>query len=264
MSDLRSAIYHGEVVHKRLRPVRHELRYRVFSLLLDIDGLSQISTNSRWFSYNRWNLLSVRDCDHGDGSDRPIAEQVWKRIEDAGLKPRVDRVFMLCYPRLLGYVFNPMTTYLGFNADGQIAVMLYEVNNTFGGRKTYLLPAKGETGKHGALAQTCAKQLYVSPFNQPTGRYGFRVKMPGEALSLGVTYRDKTGPVMKAYFAGRRSPLSDAMLFSTFFKSPFQSLKVISGIHFEALRLWMKGLHLVPRKKAIQTDVPKTASRLHS
>jgi DUF1365 family protein len=125
--------------------------------------------------------------------------------------------------------------------------MIYEVNNTFGGRTSYVLPA---ADSQEIISQNCDKALYVSPFNRVDGHYGFHVAPPAESLSLGITLTTAEGPCLKAYFSGRRRELSDRTLARQFFAIPLLPFKVIGGIHFEALKLWIKGLRLQPRPRA--------------
>ena len=152
---------------------------------------------------------------------------------------------MLCYPRILGYAFNPLTVYFGLDGNGAVRLVIYEVNNTFGERMTYALSAGPARG--GVLSQSCRKQLYVSPFNSDKGDYSFHLTAPGEDLTLGVALRDGDGPLLKAYFHGHREPLSDSMLLKAMARTGWMTVKVIAGIHLEAARLWLKGLKLVRR-----------------
>ena len=152
---------------------------------------------------------------------------------------------MLCYPRVLGYVFNPLTVYFGLDAAGAVRAALYEVTNTFGQRKTYALSVAG-TGE--TIALSCPKSLYVSPFNDVSGTYSFRLTPPDAPdLTVGVALRTEDGPLLNAYFAGTQSALTDRALLWALARTGLLTLKVIVGIHWEALKLWAKGLRLQPR-----------------
>lgn len=242
-----SCIYAGEVVHKRLRPVQHALRYKVFNIFADVDELPALARRLRLFSYNGRNVFSIRDSDHGPGDGTPIAEHLRGLAREHAPGAGIARFFIFCYPRLFGYVFNPLTTYYGYDGEGRLKLMIYEVNNTFGGRTSYVLPSKGADR---GFFQSCDKALYVSPFNRADGHYGFHVAPPGEHLSLGITLTTSEGPCLKAYFTGRRRDFSDRTLLRQFFAIPLLPFKVIGGIHLEALRLWIKGLKLQPRSRA--------------
>ena len=180
-----TCLYRGEVVHRRLTPVRHELRYRVFNLFADVDRLEETAAGLRLFSYNRLNLFSVMDRNHGPGDGTPIREHAWKLVRGADGGEHVKRVFMFCYPSVLGYVFNPLTVYYGFDAEDRLRLMIYEVNNTFGGRHSYVVPVGAE------FAQTAPKHFFVSPFNAVEGNYTFHFTSPGEKMALGVALSDR-------------------------------------------------------------------------
>jgi hypothetical protein len=243
VSEPQSALYLGEVVHKRLVPKRHELRYCVYNLFVDVDELEDLSNRLPVFSYNRFNLLSIADRDHGPGDGTPIGKNLERLARTVAGGDAVTRFFMFCYPRVLGYVFNPLTVYYGYDSAGKLKLTIYEVNNTFGGRKSYVIPVGGK------LQQRARKALYVSPFNAVEGSYAFHLSEPGPRLSLGILLTTALGPTMKAYFAGERRALTNANLWRVFLGLPLQSLKVIGAIHWQALKLWAKGLRIVSRPK---------------
>ncbi len=246
------ALYSGTVFHTRLRPIGHKLRYRVFATLFDCDTLEGLNKRLRLFSYNRFNLFSLYDCDHGDGT--PVREYLAGLAEDAEGCDDVCRFAMLCYPRILGYAFNPLTVYYGLDLEDRVRLVIYEVNNTFGERKSYVLPV-GESSGDGVIAQNCAKELYVSPFNAVQGTYGFHLTPPGDTLTIGVTLKDDDGPLLKAHFSGGREDLSDTALLRAIARTGWMTVKVTVGIHYEAARLWLKGLRLKPRPPAPKSPV---------
>jgi len=243
MTDIENGLYIGSVVHKRLRPVRHALSYRVFSVLLDCDQLSKVSDALRLFSYNKFNLFSLYDCDHGDGT--PLCGYLSDIANASDIDVQIQRFVMLCYPRVLGYAFNPITVFYGLDANDDVRVMIYEVNNTFGHRKSYVLPVAKSSGD--LIAQACRKRLYVSPFNAETGSYRFAVTPPKDTLTVGVALRTDLGATMKAHFHGARQELTDKNLLKALMKTGWMTVKVTAAIHFEALRLWLKGLRVVKR-----------------
>ena len=247
-------LYRGTVTHKRFAPVRHALRYTVFNVLLDVDRLDGLRV--RWLSHNKWNLFSIHDSDHGDGSPLPAYLRGLLAKSPGG--DRAARIFMFCYPRVLGYVFNPLTVYFCYDLEGSLTHLIYEVNNTFGDRNSYVIPAKTVAD---VIEQGCAKALYVSPFNAVEGRYAFHVRPPGASITVGVALRDARGPCLNAYVTGERRALSDGNLLRMFFGFPLMTLKVIGGIHWEALKLWLKGLRIKPRppRPAPPYSISKTA-----
>ena len=156
-------------------------------------------------------------------------------------------MLLLCYPRLLGYTFNPLSVYFCYDAAGAPALVIYEVRNTFGDLHPYVLPIKpGELGPAG-LRQEQDKLFYVSPFIEMAMRYHFRIVPPGERVKVRILETDAAGPVLAATFAGQRRPLTSLTLIQAFARVPFLTMKVIGAIHWEALRLWIKGARLVPR-----------------
>jgi DUF1365 family protein len=238
-----TCLYHGEVVHRRLNPVRHELRYKVFNIFADVDRLAETAGRLRLFSYNRLNLFSIMDRNHGPGDGTPVNAHAWKLMRAADGGPEIKRIFMFCYPSVLGYVFNPLTVYYGFDADSRLRLMIYEVNNTFGGRHSYVIPVGRE------FAQEAPKHFFVSPFNAVEGHYTFHFTAPEEKMALGINLTAGGKPILKAYVSGARQTLGDRNLLRAFLGIPFLTLKVIGAIHLQALRLWWKGLGLKPRPK---------------
>jgi uncharacterized protein len=234
MSLPQSSLYVGEVVHRRFSPLKHELRYRVYNLFVDVDALPDLGL--RFLSYNRFNLFGIRDRNFGDGSC--LRDYIYALVKRAPGGENITRIFMFCYPNVLGYVFNPLTTYYCYDAESILRLMVYEVSNTFGERHSYVVPVD-ETGQQSTL-----KRFYVSPFNAVEGHYDFTVAPPDEMLSLGIRLTDATGPCLNAWFSGKRVALTDAALLKSFFSLPLLPLKVMGGIHWEALKLWLKGLRL--------------------
>lgn len=249
----RSALYTGSVMHRRLRPKVHRLRYRLFWMLLDLDEIDTVAARLRLFSRNRFNFFSLYDRDLGDGSAAPLAAQLRHKLAAAGLGEAGSRIAVLTMPRILGYAFNPISVYFCHRPDETLAAILYEVNNTFGQRHGYLIPVEDSAG--GMVVQKCAKQLYVSPFMGMDMAYGFRVLPPGDRLALHITGSDAQGPLIFAAFSGARRPLTDATLLHAFVVYPLLTLKVTLGIHWEALLLWLKGVRLQTRPEPPQRPV---------
>lgn len=251
MSAVTEALYTGHVVHKRVAPHRHALRYSVFSCLFDCSKLAALDARLKLFSFNRFNLFSLYDRDHLDGAG--LESSLREIAERSGQGGRIARFMMLCYPRILGYAFNPLTVYFGLDAEDSVRLVIYEVRNTFGGRKTYVLPA--EPGPRGLINQECRKRLYVSPFNAVEGDYSFHATPLGDDLTVGVALRTAAGPVLKAHFRGTRSDLTDANLLRAIARTGWMTVKVIGGIHYEALKLWLKGMRVVRRPPAPASPV---------
>jgi len=246
-----SALYVGSVMHQRLRPARHRLRYRMFSLLVDLDELPALALRLRLFSLNRFNVFSLHERDYGDLADRADAGDglrayVDRQLRDAGL-PAARSVRLLTMPRILGHAFNPLSVYFCDGADGTLQALLYEVNNTFGERHSYLIAVDASQRNAARIVQRCAKEFRVSPFLPLDLDYVFRIEPPaGEraALSLGVVANDRVGALVNARFDAERRVLDDAALARVFFSHPLLTLKVLAAIHWEALRLVVKGVRL--------------------
>lgn len=246
-----SALYAGTVMHRRWKPKPHRLQYGVFALLADLDELPALTRRLKLFSHNRFNLFSLMDRDFGAGDGSALKPWVEARLAEAGLETRGIHVSLLCYPRILGYAFNPLSVFYCRRArDGALIAILYEVHNTFGERHCYLIPAEpGEA----TVRQECAKAFYVSPFIDMQATYRFQVLPPsfaseaGERLALVINESDAEGPLLDASFVARRVPLGDGKLLSLLARHPLMGLKVIGGIHWEALRLWLKGIKLTKR-----------------
>lgn len=265
-----SAIYRGAVVHRRFRPVAHKLRYRMFSLLLDIDELEALDRSLWGFSHNRFNILGFYDRDHGSGTATSLRTHVEARLQSAGIGIAGGRVTLLCMPRILGYVFNPLSVYFCERPGGGIAAILYEVNNTFGERHDYLVPIAADQAA--PESHFAPKAFHVSPFLPIKGMiYRFRVAPPGPTVSIAVHVHDADGPVLTAALASKRTPLTNAALFKTFLMYPLLTLTVIAGIHWEALKLWLKGAPVqtkpLPPENPVtigQTDIDGAASHVHA
>ena len=208
-----SALFEGVVTHHRLRPKEHKLRYRVFSFLLDLDEIDGLAAKLKLFSRNRFNLFSFHDRDHADGGSADLRTRLEAILSDHGLADCGHKILLLCYPRLLGFVFNPLSVYFCHRADGSVGAVLYEVSNTFGDRHSYLIPvADGSLDDKNVLRQNAA-------------------------------------------FVGDRTELSDRKLIGAFIRYPLMTLKVVAGIHWEALHLWRKGMTFhkrpAPPKQAV-------------
>ena len=252
------AIYAGHVAHERLRPRRHRLRYGVFTLLLDVDDPEAADKNLRLLRYNRRGLFSVYDADHGDG--RPIGQWLRKRLDGIGAGDAGYRIFMLCYPRLFGYVFNPLTVYFCHAIDGALKAIVYEVHNTYDERHAYVLDVSGPPRP--VIRQRCDKRLYVSPFIPMNCTYDFRIVAPGEAVKVVIREEDRDGLLLVAAFRGRRHPLTDAGLARMAIRYPLMTFKVIAGIHWEALWLWLKGAPIFPHAASV-TDAGRGKLKHH-
>ncbi len=242
-----SGLYSGIVGHKRLRPRRHALNYRVFWLLLDLDELDALGGSLRLFSRNRFNLLSFHDADHGATATMSLRQQAEEQLLQAGITTTIGAIRLLTMPRVLGYAFNPISLFFCHGTDGELVAVIYEVNNTFGQRHFYLAAIAGADAADGLFRHACRKAFYVSPFMGMNLDYDFALRPPAETMSLAVSGSDDEGLVITTAMSGRRQPMTDASLFRAALTHPLLTFKVIVGIHWEALKLWRKGVPLTER-----------------
>lgn len=267
MSDapLASALFFGDVMHRRVRPRHHRLAYRVLSLLIDLDEMETVTARLRLLSRNRFNLFSLHDRDFGDGSGRSLKAQVEGHMADAGLKPDGGAIRLFCMPRILGYTFNPLSVYFCHDRSDALVAILYEVSNTFGERHSYLLPVAPEADR--TVRQHVKKGFFVSPFMDMALTYGFRVCPPEERYQLSITVSDERGPVLTAVHRADRVPLTDGNLARGFLSFPMVTMKVVAGIYWEAAKIWIKGVPLhrkpAPPVEAVTFEPASTGPARH-
>jgi hypothetical protein len=231
-------LYLGRVMHRRLRPAANRFTYGVFYLAVPLSRPE--SVENRWCSLNRGNLFSLRYADHGaqDGS-HPLP---WIRriLDEAGVQGADGEVWLQAFPRVLGYVFNPVSFWYCEGRDGSLRAILCEVNNTFGERHRYLLAhADGRPIRRGETL-AARKVFHVSPFNPVAGAYRFRFEPPGERSLARIDYHDADGDVLHTSVSGTAVPYSAAALLRAFLAYPWMTVGVVARIHWQALRLWAK------------------------
>lgn len=267
---IHSALYIGDVMHKRMKPKAHQLDYCIYAMLLDLDELPALHKRLRLFSVDRFNLFSFHGKDRGDGSTTPLKVQVEQKMRQAGIEPDGGPIRVMTIPRLLGWAFNPISVFLCYRLSGEIAAILWEVDNTFGQRHGYLLPASASP--EGVVRQSCDKVFYVSPFIEMDMHYSFRLKLPGDRFAMTISVYDTDGLLLTARQSAGRRDLTDASLLRVFLAVPFNALKVVAGIHWEALKLWLKGIKLVTRPPPpsepvtyhrLQETTTKNAGKVH-
>jgi len=236
-----SALYVGAVMHRRLRPTVHQFRYRAFWLLIDLDELPILTARLRLFSHNRFNLFALHETDQGDGSATPLRVQAERRLSEAGIDIASGPIRLLCMPRTLGYSFNPISIYFCHRPCGELAAIIYEVHNTFGERHSYVCSVKPKVDE---IRQNSRKVFYVSPFMDMDLAYDFRLSAPAERVAVGINASKGGQSVLHACLAAARRELTDGALLTLFLSIPLITAKVTLAIHWEALRLWLKGMRL--------------------
>jgi uncharacterized protein len=227
-------------MHRRLTPRHHRFKYRVFAMLLALDELPQLDRRLKLFKHNRRGLFSFQDRDHGDG--RSLNVWLDDLLAQAGIVASGPRR-VLCYPRILGYVFNPLSVWFCDDETGALKAIVYEVHNTYEERHAYVLPV-GEDQR--LVRHGCPKAFYVSPFLSRDCGYQFRIRPPGDDVAIAIHEEEAGKPILNASFAGERRALSDGMLARMLLRYPLMTLKVVFAIHFEAVRLMLKGVRRHP------------------
>ena len=247
-----SCIYNGTVIHKRYKPKEHFFKYSVFSLLLDLSELEILNNNIRFFSINKFNLISFFEKDHGNRDDSSLVDWVKKNLEQNQINTENIKIKLLCYPRIFGYVFNPLSIFFVYNQNDTLVSILYEVKNTFGEQHTYVFKIDNENN---LIQNSCSKKFHVSPFIEMNCNYFFRILKPGERLSVIIDQYDQVGKILYASQDGKKANLTGKELIKSYLKHPLMTFKIISAIHFEAFKLWIKGIKLVKKKLKIKNNI---------
>ena len=246
-----SAIYNGTVIHKRFKPKLHFFKYKVFSLLIDLSELNFLDKNIKFFSYNRFNLISFFDKDHGERDGTSLVEWVKKNLNENKIDHENIKIKLLCYPRILGYVFNPLSVFYVYNKKEELISILYEVKNTFGEQHTYIFKVENDN----LLQHNCEKKFHVSPFIEMNCNYFFRILKPSEKISVIIDQYQSNEKILFASQDGKRADLTSAELMKSYLKHPLMTFKIISAIHFEAFKLWAKGIKFIKKKLKIKNNI---------
>ena len=247
-----SSIYIGNVIHKRFKPKIHFFKYKVFSILLDISEIDIIDKSLKIFSYNRFNIISFYDADHGPRDGTSIKEWVIKNLNDNRINTENIKIKLLCYPRIFGYVFNPLSVFFIYNKKSQLISILYEVKNTFGEQHTYIFKTKENENY---IKHTCKKKFHVSPFIEMDCTYFFKILKPSEKISVIIDQYDEEGKLLYASQDGDRIEFNNKNLVLSYLRHPLMTFKIIVAIHFEAFKLWTKGIKSIKKKLKIKNNI---------
>jgi DUF1365 family protein len=242
----RSALYHGEVMHHRRFPKDHRFVYRLTTWLIDIDELPVLDQSLTGFGVNRSAVFAFHDRDYGFGDGRPARVFIDTLMADHGL-PRPETVELLCQVRAYGHAFNPLSVWFCYDAHKALTAVVYEVRNTFKQRHHYLVPVTEPTSSNRKIHHSASKAFYVSPFMPMDCEYGFHFKPPEQALDFIIQQSHQEKTILTARWQGERQALTQINLIKQAIQFPLNTVKVLSAIHYEALRLWLKGLRLVKR-----------------
>ena len=246
-----SKIYTGKVIHKRFKPKEHYFKYNVFSLLIDLNELEEINKYIKFFSYNKFNIISFYDKDHGDRDGSSIKLWVKKNLRNIGIMTEDISIKLLCYPRIFGYVFNPLSTYFIYNKNSELISIFYEVKNTFGEQHTYIFKAQDEK----TVQNKCKKKFYVSPFIEMDCEYHFKTLNPREQLSVVINQNDKDGKLLFASQDGISQDFNNKNLILSYLTHPLMTFKIIGAIHYEAFKLWAKRIKLIAKKIKLKNNI---------
>jgi len=252
MSLFNSCIYSGFVTHKRFKPKRHFFTYKTFSLLIDLNEIENLGKKIKFFSYNKFNILSFYDVDHGLRDGSSLVKWVRNTLADAKINIGSGTIKLLCYPRFFGYVFNPLSIFYCYDENLKLKAILYEVKNTFNEQHTYVFSTPPSSN---LILHKCDKKFYVSPFMEMKTFYNFRLLNPGKILSVFIKQGDVEGTLLTACQLGKKIEMTSKNLFFQFLTHPLMSFKVILAIHFEAFRLWAKGVKHVKRKIKVKNNL---------
>ena len=249
---IKSSIYNGSVIHKRFKPKKHFFKYKVFSLLIDLSELNELNDNLKFFSLNKFNLISFYEKDHGHRDGSSLLKWVKNNLTRNNISTDNIKVKLLCYPRILGYVFNPLSIFFIYDRNENLISILYEVKNTFGEQHTYVFKLEG---KNKLIQNSCSKKFHVSPFIEMDCDYFFKILNPGDTLSVIIDQYDQEGKILFASQDGERCNLTSKNLMKSYLKHPLMTFKIISAIHFEAFKLWIKGIKFVKKKLKIKNNI---------
>ena len=247
---MNSCIYNGTVFHTRFKPVRHRLKYKTFSLLLDLDEIDDLDKNNPIFSVNKFNIFSFYNKDHGERDGKSLKSWILKNLNKFSIYQNVNKIKLLCYPRIFGYVFNPLSIFYCYE-NNSLKAIFYEVKNTFDEQHTYIFKTNGNE----KIEQKCKKKFYVSPFMDMDTYYDFKLLHPDKKLFVSIKQSDKEGDILTAIQTGERKEFSFKQFIFNFFKYPLMTIKIISAIHFEAFLLWKKGAIYRSRDKKIKNNL---------
>ena len=241
-----SSLYTGEVIHRRLAPKKHFLKYRIFSLLIDLDELKELDHSLILFSLDKFNLVSLYQKDYGNETSS-IKGNICKLLLTSGLEEATHKIYLQTMPRILGYAFNPLSVFFCFNKNHKLAAIVYEVSNTFSQKHRYVFKISEIASK--VFHHSCQKSFYVSPFLEMDLSYHFLIKQPQKTYSISIRVSKGDQNILTATQHLKSKPLNNNNLILAFLTYPLLTFKVIIAIHYEALKLWLKGIGIYPRNR---------------
>jgi len=249
---INSHIYNGTVIHRRFKPKEHFFKYKIFSLLIDLSEVELLDKKISFFSFNKFNLISFYEKDHGSRDGSSLIKWVKVNLNKNKIDSENIKIKLLCYPRILGYVFNPLSVFFIYKSNDQLSSILYEVKNTFGEQHTYIFRVEE---KNNLFQHNCEKKFHVSPFIEMNCKYFFRILKPSQKISVIIDQYDQEDKILYASQDGKRTDFTSNQLIKSYIKHPLMTFKVILAIHFEAFKLWTKGIKFVKKKFKIKNNI---------
>jgi len=248
----KSSIYTGTVIHKRFKPKIHSFNYKVFSLLIDLSELGLLDKSLKLFSYNKFNIISFYNKDHGPRDGSSLKNWVLDNLKKNNVETNDIQIKLLCYPRIFGYVFNPLSVFYIYDNNSDLISILYEVKNTFNEQHTYIFKVKKNQN---LIQHVCKKKFHVSPFIEMNCVYFFRLIKPGNKISVIIDLQDRGSKILYASQDGVKSELNNKTLIKSYLKHPLMTFKIILAIHYEAFNLWTKGIKFIKKKIKIKNNI---------
>ena len=212
---METCIYKGFITHKRFKPIKHFFMYKTFSVLFDLSELEELHKKICIFSYNKFNLFSFYNKDHGDRNGNNLSDWVKSNLKKYDLNFKASKIKLLCFPRVFGYVFNPLSIFYCYEGN-KLKAILYEVKNTFNEQHTYVFTVQDNKK---IISQHCEKKFYVSPFMDLSSKYFFKILDPNKKLSIIINQADNQGKLLYASQDGIRSELTSKNLIFSYFRS---------------------------------------------
>tara|TARA_B110000238_G_scaffold6954_1_gene7097 strand:- start:291 stop:1058 length:768 start_codon:yes stop_codon:yes gene_type:complete len=247
-----SYIYTGSVIHKRFKPKIQAFNYKVFTLLIDLSEIDSLNKNLKIFSHNKFNIISFFNKDHGPRDGSSLKNWVVNNLKINNIQTNDIQIKILCYPRIFGYVFNPLSVFYIYDKNSDLISVLYEVKNTFGEQHTYIFKIKKEDN---LIQHVCKKKFHVSPFIQMNCVYFFRLLKPSNKISVIIDVQDPKGKILYASQDGIKSELNNYNLIKSYLQHPLMTFKIIMAIHFEAFKLWAKGIKFIKKEIKIRNNI---------
>ena len=251
---MNSNLYKTTIVHQRYLKFHHRFKYSALSMYIDYDEIDMLSKKIRYFSYNKFNVFSFFDKDHGFRDNKTLRSFVESFLNNRKLKFDNLKIKIMCFPRILGYVFNPLSVIYCFENNNLVAIF-YEVKNTSNEQHIYCFSSKEDKNLN-EYNHSCYKNFYVSPFIGMKATYRFKNTIPKQKLFININLFDKDSKkILTASQFGKRISFNSINLFKELFINPLVTIKIIFAILYEAFFIYLKGGKFRKRKKKLKDTI---------